>query len=180
MQVTDNFLNALNAKILAALLAMKNNPKPSCEGFYVCHYSQSKSKKGKDPVIILFKVGVVPEEKQSKYQYFATKKAMESLYKRSQLSRNFAEDDIDKERYPGGIFRNLQSFLKAIGVSGHDSMVDEALALIYHHAENAFRHVTERAGYVSWNANFLARIKNETKHITNPFIQPLAELVAVV
>ncbi len=177
MQVTENFLNALNAKILAALVAMKNNPKPTCEGFYVFHYSQPR--RDKDPIITLFKVGVVPEEKQSKYQYFATKKAMESAYRKSPLSRNFAEDDIDKERYPGGIFRSLQYSLKAIGVSGHDSMVDEALALIYHHAENAFRHVTERAANESWNVNFLARIKNETQHFNNPFTEPLAELIAV-
>ncbi len=176
MQFTEKFLDAFNAKVLLALKNLPNNPKPQCEGFIV--HDIVKYKNSINLIENTFQVGIVPNEKRTKYQYFANKKAMETRYRRTPLSRNFAEADVEKERYPGGIFRDMDDIEKAIGVSGHDSMVDEALALIYHYAENAFCHVTQKEWNVSFSQNFLARIEQLERATDNPYTLPLARLIA--
>lgn len=141
-------MNLFWARLERALKDLPNNPKPSCEGFYVCDYNFLSN------ILNTEKIGVVPVMKEDKYRYFASKKVAETLYREKMLSRNFAENNEDLERFTGafclwlnsppnfgtGEYRNdalemspgsLSLGIRCVGISGHDSMVDEAIAVLF-------------------------------------------------
>lgn len=114
-------MNPFLLRLQKALENLPNNPKPSCEGFYLADWDS------KEEVLIVEKFGDVPHEKDYKYLHFAAKKATQVLYLKKYRSLEFANDSL--EQYPGGVI--IGSGLNSSGTSGHESMVDEAISFLW-------------------------------------------------
>ncbi len=112
-------MNEFLRRLEIALQDLPGNPKPSCTGFYLSYFDKDKE------FLSTEKIGFVSVEKDEKYWSFAIKKVIQTLYYKKTRSKDF--ENSDKEQYPGGI--QLES--GCAGVSGHDSLVDEAIALLW-------------------------------------------------
>ena len=101
-----------------ALTDLPGDPKPACEGFYFADYNEITG-------FTLEMIGEIPVEKRPKYMYFASKKVLQCMYLNAERSQEFADET--KEQYPGGV--NIKGY--AAGVSGHDSLIDEAISVLW-------------------------------------------------
>ncbi len=126
-------MNNFFLRLERALQNLPNNPKPECKGFYLAFYD------GQTGITTCEPLGFIPEEKRFKYNYFAQKKCAQTLYLNKRRSKAFAKDKL--EQYAGGIRcdyvpANKENVVKGkiidcAGVSGHESMVDEAIAALF-------------------------------------------------
>jgi len=106
-----------------ALENLPNNPKSACKGFYLAYYNPKKN------TLVAEKIGIVPAEKDLKYLNLACKKVTQTLLNNSVRSKDFENNDL--EQYPGAFAINTPSGTFCAGVSGHDSMVDEAISILW-------------------------------------------------
>ncbi len=116
-------LNDFLFRLQGVLKNIPNNPKSSCEGFYLTDYDSERGG------LISEKIGFVPAEKDSKYLYLSSKKVAQTLYLGKNRSKDFENTDL--EQYPGGIIFRYTPDVFGAGVSGHDSMIDEAIAILW-------------------------------------------------
>ncbi|MFA6523929.1 MAG: hypothetical protein WC264_01255 [Candidatus Paceibacterota bacterium] len=116
-------MNSFLVYLQQALENLPNNPKPMCEGFYLAYYNPKKN------TLITEKIGTVPAEKDFKYLHFACKKVTQTLQKNAIRSKNFENNDL--EQYPGAFAIKTPSGTFCAGVSGHESMVDEAISILW-------------------------------------------------
>ncbi len=98
---------------------LPNNPKPACAGFCLTYFDYIKE------TIVSERIGNVPPEKEYKYFFLSTKKVTQTLLLGKNRSKDFQNKKL--EQYPGAI----RLFDNCAGVSGHDSMVDEATAALW-------------------------------------------------
>ena len=117
-------MNSFLSRLQFALENLPDNPKPQCEGFYLCFFDPKGQKMTNE------RIGYVPPEKEEKYCHLAFKKAYDTFYFKTTRSKDFADDDL--ERYAGG-FRFRTSLEKSLytGTSAHESMVDEAISALW-------------------------------------------------
>ena len=113
--------NTFWENVQQALTDLPGDPKPACKGFYFAEY---------DPLngLSIEAIGEIPEDKKFKYMYFATKKVLQTLYKGTSRSQEFMNKKMDQ--YIGGVIINGYG----AGISGHDSLIDEALSVLWLHA----------------------------------------------
>lgn len=100
-----------------------DNPKPSCEGFYLAYWNPKKCK------MVVEKIGIVPKEKEYKYLNFAAKKLSQTLQFGAVRSKEF--EDNEKEQYPGSFTITTDDGIFGAAVSGHDSAIDEAISCLW-------------------------------------------------
>ncbi len=161
-----------------ALENLPNNPKPSCEGFYLAYYNPWKS------TLVTEKFGYVPQDKDFKYMHFAGKKVTQTLLFGAKRSKDFENNDL--EQYPGAITMNgLDSdLIFCAGVSGHDSMVDEAISALWLVAKQ-FMAENFRSGMLISHSNdkFFFYLKERAEEMQkrvapdNSWIVPIAEIM---
>lgn len=106
-----------------ALENLPDNPKPACQGFYLAYYNPKKNK------LVAEKIGTVPVEKEFKYLNFACKKATQTLLLNAVRSKDFENNDL--EQYPGAFVIKTPAGPFCAGVSGHESMIDEAISALW-------------------------------------------------
>jgi len=121
----DPMMNSFLFHLKYALENVLNNPKPLCEGFYLAYYDEKKDS------TTIEKIGVVPEDKKSKYRHFASKKVTQTLLFGANRSKDFEDNNL--EQYPGAIklHDRYEKLIACAGVSGHDSMIDEAISALW-------------------------------------------------
>ena len=102
-----------------AITDLPNDPKPDCEGFYFANWNMETKE------LTTEAIGIIPENKLLKYLYFATKKVMQTVLFGRTRSAEFKNENLDQ--YIGGVCICGH----AAGVSGHDSLIDEAIAILW-------------------------------------------------
>lgn len=156
-------MNEFLMRLEVALGNLPNNPKPECKGFYLAYYDREK--------LTVEKIGDVPAEKEFKYLKFAVKKVMQTLEFKKIRSKEFADDALGQ--YPGAIALTNG----CAGVSGHESMVDEAISALWLIYINSVWSIQKEN---HWEV-FLetARIIEATTASDNKWISIIAELIEV-
>ncbi len=146
-----------------ALKNLPDNPKPQCKGFYLAYYYKYGD------TLTVEKIGDVPVEKQMKYFQFAVKKVMQTLSFGKIRSKEFENDTL--EQYPGAI----TLINGCAGVSGHESMIDEAISTLW---LIAIHNSGSMSNFNNWEV-FLetARIIGESVAPDNKFIPIIAKLM---
>ncbi len=124
-------MNEFLRRLEIALTNLPGNPKPSCKGFYIAYYDRHKKATTAE------KIGFVPDSKDFQYLHFSLKKATQTLFLNKIRSKDFENSDL--EQYAGGV----QLANGCAGVSGHDPLVDEAIAILWlTHKEFIFNYGT--------------------------------------
>jgi hypothetical protein len=114
---------------------LSDNPKPECTGFYLTHYDYDECISEQ---VLFYEV---PKEKVYKYLYFSNKKTYQPMHEGVLLSRDIADEKLDQ--YPGGVniapcdVLHLMNIGGSVGISGHESMVDEAMSALILAAKNS-------------------------------------------
>jgi ribosomal protein L29 len=119
-------MNYFFLRLQKALGNLPENPRPECEGFYFADFDPQKGLTAEE-------IGEAVAEKKSKYLHFACKKATEVLRYKAKRSKEFADDKA--ERYAG----SFASSYGCTGISGHDSMIDEAIAVLCEATKHVIR-----------------------------------------
>ena len=117
-------MNIFFERLRLALQNLPNNPKPECGGFCLAFYKEDTG------VTTCESLGFIPDDKKFKYNYYAQKKCAQTLFLKKNRSKEFEHKNL--EQFPGGIKIGKD----CAGVSGHDSMVDEAIAAVFIFAYN--------------------------------------------
>jgi hypothetical protein len=181
--MTTKFVSKLHPEMNPFLSRLQNvlenlpeNPKPSCEGFYLSYFN---SKKG---TLVSEKIGMIPDEKEFKYLHFACKKVTQTLREGATRSKQFENNDL--EQYPGAFAIDTSSGTFCAGVSGYESMIDEAISALWLIAKKI---ISEHDGSVAddftYKPEFFHKIKFEAKEIQdmyapdNKWISIIADLM---
>ncbi len=106
-------------RLQKALENLPGNPKPDCKGFYFAWYCHKTNK------MVCEKIGFIHPDKKFKYMHFSSKKVTQTLLFKKIRSKEFENNEL--EQYPGGI----DILNGCAGTSGHDSMIDEAISVLF-------------------------------------------------
>ncbi len=163
-------MNPFLTRLEKALENLPNNPKPACEGFFITEFDFQAL------TLTTEKIGYVPREKQEKYFKFSLKKVIQTLHFGKIRSKDFEDDKL--EQYPGAI--KVEN--DCAGVSAHESMVDEAISLIWQTIKDVFiLHDSEPSAM--HNRNFwqvfrsVAQVNQQRLAPDNIWVIPLSELL---
>lgn len=148
----NNFLFQLEQ----TLANLPNNPKPTCKGFYLADYDPTTKE------LLVEKVGSVPPEKDLKYLHYATKKVTQTLLFGATRSKEFENNDL--EQYPGGFALKTSLGTYGTGVSGHESMIDEAISVLWQVAKKIIRESDASNAFVA-SKRFYSKITSEAEEI---------------
>ncbi|MFZ4648811.1 MAG: hypothetical protein ACOYMB_04275 [Patescibacteria group bacterium] len=149
VSVMNPKMNGFLSILEKALEQLPNNPKPICEGFYLTEHDCTEN------ITIIEEIGYVPKEKDSKYRHFSAKKVTQTLFFQKMRSKEFENEEL--EQYPGAVkYRNW-----CVGVSGHESMIDEAISTLWAIAK------TVREG--KWSEDFSIRDYGVIKEMAELF-----------
>lgn len=158
-------MNPFLSRLKFALANLPNNPKPECAGFYLCFFDPQKGKMTNE------RIGDVLHEKETKYSRLAFKKAFDTFYFKTTRSKDFADDDL--ERYAGGFRLKKDSGEDLyVGVSGHESMIDEAISALWLLGKNLLDEYEDK-GFVDIYASsdlFFQKIAIEANQLQNDFL----------
>lgn len=134
-------MNPFWAQLEKAIKNLSHDPDPSCLGLYVCEHNLLSD------TLSTEMVGAVPQSTRDSCRFFATKKVISTLCRGEMRSLSLGipggfclwpvalPTETKKETWkqdilemcPGAITLGLN----AVGVDGHDPMVNEAIALLY-------------------------------------------------
>lgn len=163
-------MNIFLQRLEVALEQMPNNPKPQCKGFYLTFFNKETN------YLTTEKIGIVPTEKNDKYFRFSLKKVLQTMEKGETLSRNFENDKL--EQYPGAV--NFQ--LGCTGISGHESMVDEAGSALWPIAFNLQQNYGNDffQNMKKSEPIFMSFVESVSRSVTidNPWVMTLGGLIA--
>ena len=152
-------MNSFLVRLQKALENLPNNPKPECEGFYLAYYNALKN------TLTVEKIGIVSVIKEFKYLQFACKKLTQTLFFGAMRSKEFENNDL--EQYPGSFIINTEFGPFGVAVSGHDSMIDEAISVLWLIAKRIIEQNLKHKGYRI--EDFLYDISIEAKRIQKEF-----------
>ncbi|KKQ35537.1 MAG: hypothetical protein US50_C0012G0002 [Candidatus Nomurabacteria bacterium GW2011_GWB1_37_5] len=159
-------MNWFLGRLKNALKNLPDNPKPSCTGFYLCDYDHDTG------LLIAEQIGIIPEEKKAKYFQFAIKKVMQTLSFGKTRSKEFENNAL--EQYPGAI----KLYLNCAGVSGHDSMVDEAISVLWLITKELQGRVYDDDNYEFWLEVFGISLNIQKELVPdNKWISIIAKLI---
>ena len=126
-------MNPFFSRLQKALENLPNNPKPECKGFCLADYNSYND------ILTNEKIGLVPDEKKSKYRHLASKKVTLTLLYNVSRSKEI-EDGNFEETCPQGSFNLFsRSRFSCTGVSAHVSPIDEAISMLHELAKVLIR-----------------------------------------